>query len=63
MFSGEKQSINACHILGMRPTCPCCGGGEYRKGKTVTKYKSKKMSRKAKKAKKNFSRETIRKDW
>lgn len=62
MFSGEKKSINACHDLGVRPTCPCCGGGAYRKGKTATKYKSKKMSKKAKKPKKNFTRKTIRKD-
>jgi len=50
-FSGEYESINMEHHLGMRPTCPCCGGGEHRKGYTVTKAKSKKQTRKADRSK------------
>ncbi len=33
----KHQSVNACWINGPRPMCPCCGGGEYRPGYTMTK--------------------------
>jgi len=48
---GTHSSINAAHALGMRPLCPCCGGGEHRKGYKYTKAKSRKLSLKARRAK------------
>lgn len=41
----------SAEYMGMRPLCPCCKGGEHRKGYTCTKYKSRKMSNKARKPK------------
>lgn len=38
--SGEYENINAANVLGVRPYCSCCGGGEHRKGYTRTKAKS-----------------------
>lgn len=40
-------SVNPKVHLGMRPFCPCCGGGEYRKGYSYTKAKSRKLNRRA----------------
>lgn len=61
-ISGEKQSVNAAWILGVRPLCQCCGGGEHRKGKTMTKVASYKRSKKARKRRyKDIDRTTIRK--
>lgn len=46
-YSGLYQSINPCHAVGVRPLCPCCGGGERRKGYRHTKAASHKHNRKA----------------
>jgi hypothetical protein len=43
------QAINACNHLGMRPDCHCCGGGEVRGKYTMTKAKSARKSRNARK--------------
>lgn len=26
----SRQRINKCDCLGIRPLCPCCGGGDVR---------------------------------
>ena len=44
-----KENINSQKHRGIRPLCPCCGGGEVRKGYSMTKYKSNKKSKKARK--------------
>lgn len=51
MQGSDREKNNKDFILGMRPTCPCCGGGEVRKGRKYTRAKSNKLSRKAKKPK------------
>ena len=61
MFSGEKESVNAHHHLGVRPSCRCCGGStkkqKNRFGKAIRKDRNKKSVKK----KSKFTRETIRK--
>jgi len=47
----KLESINKQHHLGIRPLCSCCGGGEHRKGYTLTKAKSHKKTLKAKRSK------------
>lgn len=59
VFGGLHESIAPWHALGVRPLCPCCGGGQWRKGKRYCKAKSRCKSAKAR-ATRNLSRETIR---
>lgn len=40
------ESMSA-EYYGIRPNCPCCHGGDVRKGYAMTKAKSAKLSRKA----------------
>lgn len=58
------MSISTHRHLGVRPLCPCCGGGERRGSYSMTKAKSRRKGSKAKKARKlSNSRMTIRKDF
>jgi hypothetical protein len=43
----QFESINAYHHLGIRPLCPCCGGGQHRAGFAYSKAKSKRKRAKA----------------
>lgn len=55
-YSGTYESVNAQHELGIHPFCGC-GGGEHRKGYSMTKAKSRKKNEKAEKNKsKKFNR-------
>jgi len=36
----NKQSVNAEHHHDIRPLCSCCGGGDNRKGYTMSKAAS-----------------------
>lgn len=47
----REESINPEQHHDCRPFCPCCGGGDWRKGYTLTKSKSRRKSKKAKKPK------------
>lgn len=68
MTHGSFPIGRAIHdALGIRPHCGCCGGGEFRKGRSMTRSASNKHNRKHAKAKpksKDINRETPRRiDW
>jgi len=46
------QSINAEWKHACRPLCPCCGGGDKRKGYRYSKAKSRSKSIKSRKPRK-----------
>lgn len=58
--SVERKSVEARHHHVIRPLCPCCGGGEIRKGYAYSKYTSRKRSTKARRAKKKIDRDSIK---
>lgn len=48
-MSLRETSINAEHHHAVRPRCACCGGGDWRKGYTLTKAASAAKSAKGRK--------------
>lgn len=42
-----NESINPWRHLGVRPDCPCCGGGKKRDGYAYPKAKSRRKSKAA----------------
>ncbi len=51
MDTGNHEKANADVRLGVRPNCPCCGGGEFRKGRKSTRAASNYQTRKHLRAK------------
>lgn len=56
MFNPMMEPVSPENHHDIRPNCPCCGGGEKRKGYSYSKAKSFKLSEKARRDKGKDSR-------